>query len=316
MGQSDGSYILTKPNAGAGVQITYTNGVMTIGASGAGSGIFNGGRLTLTSNTPVADASAQGTLYWTPYLHGIISLWDGSKYTNLIPGQKSLSLTVTSGSVYDVFGYLSSGTLALEILVWTNTTTRATGLTVDSSGVTHKTGDQTRRWLGTLYASGTNQCTDNTSIRGLFNASNRVTRALLAKDTQNTWTYTLTDYREARGQSTNGVSRFSFVLGDTTCLRGMGLHSADTTVANTAISAIGLDSSTAQATDCINSNMSLPAGSAVSGNLVSFYTGNPGIGLHDLRLLEAVGVATGTTNWYGDAGLTNLQTGLHGVLEC
>lgn len=275
--------------------------------------ICNGGRLTLTSGSPVADASAQGTLYWTPFKHGVISLWDGSQYVNILPGEKSLSLTLTSGSVHDVFGYISSSTLALETLVWTNTTTRATGLTVDASGVTHKTGDQTRRWLGTLYASGTNQVTDDATIRGLSNADNRVERVMRAKDTQNSWTYTSTTVREARNQSTNGVSRFTFVVGDAgSAVTGYGLHSADSDVANTAASGIGLDASNAMATDCINSFMTLGASSSTSGNLVSFYNGYPGIGAHSLRLLEVVGAASGTTTWYGDAGSSVLQTGLHG----
>lgn len=38
MGASDGSYILTKPNAGTGVQLSFANGVMTISASAAGVG--------------------------------------------------------------------------------------------------------------------------------------------------------------------------------------------------------------------------------------------------------------------------------------
>ena len=39
MGASDGSYKLTKPNAGTGVQLDFSNGVFTISATGAGTGI-------------------------------------------------------------------------------------------------------------------------------------------------------------------------------------------------------------------------------------------------------------------------------------
>lgn len=277
--------------------------------------ICNGGRLTLTSATPVADAGAQPTLYWTPYKHGVISLWDGSQYVNVLPGEKSLSLTLTSGNVYEVWGYLSGGTLALETLVWTNTTTRATGLTVDSSGVTHKTGDQSRRWLGTLYASGTNQCTDNASIRGLFNADNRVMRQGSATDTTDSWTYTTATIREANGSSTNGVSRCSFLLGNANVLVSAvnvtNCTNSNATNINTA-GAIGLDSSSTQATDC---HFSYVGTSSVVQNVssTSTYSGLPGLGLHDLRRTE-YSAATGTTTWYGDAAGA-IRTGLKTWIE-
>ena len=38
--------------------------------------------------------------------------------------------TLTSGKPYDVFGYISGGALALELLAWTNDTTRATAVTL------------------------------------------------------------------------------------------------------------------------------------------------------------------------------------------
>lgn len=41
MGASDNSYILTKPNAGAGVQLDFANGIFTISATGAGSSGYN-----------------------------------------------------------------------------------------------------------------------------------------------------------------------------------------------------------------------------------------------------------------------------------
>lgn len=277
---------------------------------------FNGGRLTLTTASPVADAAAQGTIYWTPYKHGVISLWDGAQYVNVIPGEKSLSLTATSGSVYDVFGYLSGGTLALESLVWTNTTTRATGLTVDSSGVTHKTGDQTRRHLGTFYASGTNQCTDNSGIRGLWNQDNRVVRVLASKDTTNSWTYTTAAFREINAGTTPGISRVNVVSGDSAT--SVSLHSLSVVSNSNATvvivtAAIGLDSTTARATDSINDNA---AASTTTGamSIQAIYSGIPGVGLHVLSQLE-FSAATGTTTWYGDTGLALIQTGMNGTVE-
>lgn len=284
------------------------------GFSSTSSKIQNGGRLTLTTAAPVADAAAQGTLYWTPHKHGYISLWDGAQYVDVLPGEISKSVTATSGSAYEVWGYLNGGTLDLEFLVWTNTTTRATGLTRDAYGVLHKTGDQTRRWLGCFYASGTNQITDNVGLRGLFNAENKEDRAIGCADTTNSWNYN-GSYREVNAGSTNGVSRIAIMCGDAmvapnvTAVAGVWRN----TGAADALLAIGLDSSTAKASDCVNGYGSAFASSFGPLSLGASFAGTLGLGLHTLRMLESAGSAT--TTWYGDNGGTSIQSGMRGTVR-
>lgn len=174
-----------------------------------------GGRLTGTANTPVttADVTAIGTLRYTPYLHNCAWLKRTNWELHTI-SEVTLSLSLTSGSVYDVFLYSNSGTPTLETLVWTNTTTRATAIAQDSTtNLWIKSGDPTRLYVGTIYATASNQTEDSASRRMIFNAYNRVPRRLFAKDTTDTWTYASTTKRAANGNTTPGTGRTDFVIG-------------------------------------------------------------------------------------------------------
>src|SRR6185436_20000788 len=102
----------------------------------------------------------------------LIVLWDGTRWLVKQFAEFSLALTATAGSVYDVFGYLSSGTPTLETLVWTNATTRATAVTLQD-GRYCKSGDKTRLYLGTFEALTTNGAADTTAGRRLWNMYNR-----------------------------------------------------------------------------------------------------------------------------------------------
>ena len=81
-------------------------------------GFLPGGRLTLESGVPVSttDQTAKTSVYYTPYLHNLISLWDGTNWVPTEFSETTLALgTLTSGLPYDVFGYLSAGALVLVV---------------------------------------------------------------------------------------------------------------------------------------------------------------------------------------------------------
>lgn len=146
--------------------------------------VIPGGRLTLTSATPVttSDVTAASTLYYTPHVHDTVPLWDGARWVPTTFTETSLALSgLTSGKPYDVFGYLSSGSLALELLVWTNDTTRATAVTLQD-GRLCKSGDKTRLWIGSIYTTGTTTTEDSDTKRYVFNAYNRAFRRLYKTD--------------------------------------------------------------------------------------------------------------------------------------
>ena len=260
---------------------------------------INGGRLSLVSGSPIADASAQGTLYWVPYKSSYIALYNGVRWLAINAGEKSLALTLTSGSVYDVFGYLSSGTLALETLVWTNTTTRATALTTQD-GCYVKSGDATRRYLGTIYASGTNQCTDSTSTRGLWNVDNQVVRTAQASDSTSSWTYTSQTIRARNNNTTLGTGAFIVVTG--LAVNTLRVYTGSAGVYNSGSSEgghifIGVDS-TSVSSATMSTFSTAPAGSPASMGYAE-YNAIPAIGAHTYQALECSGRTTGTTNWVG-----------------
>src|SRR5581483_7266817 len=120
--------------------------------------------------TPCQNGIAGSTI--TTSGNGLLSLYDGAKWNLYTSTELSLSLTLTSGSVYDVFVYDNSG-LTLETVVWTNTTTRATALDLQD-GILCKHGALTHRYVGTIYASGTNVIEDSLAKRYLVNYYNRV----------------------------------------------------------------------------------------------------------------------------------------------
>lgn len=80
-----------------------------------------GGRLTLTSNTPImtADALSQTTIYYTPYIGAYIPLYDGQTFLPYEFAQLSQTTTdttkspaaVVSEACYDMFVWNDAGTL-------------------------------------------------------------------------------------------------------------------------------------------------------------------------------------------------------------
>lgn len=140
------------------------------------------GRLTTESGVPLStsDRTAQGTIYYAPYVGTRIALYDGTGWKLHTFTERSLALSsLTSGKNYDVFLYDNSGTLTLELsAAWTNDTTRADALGTQD-GVTVKSGTPTRRWLGTIRTTGTASTEDSLTKRFVWNWQNREPRKLL-----------------------------------------------------------------------------------------------------------------------------------------
>ena len=144
---------------------------------------FAGGRLTLESGVAISttDQSAKTTLYYTPYIHSSIGLYDttNSVWVPYNFTQRSLALgTLSSGYNYDVFIYSNAGTLTLAASVWTSNTVRATAISLQD-GVYVKTSDKSYRYLGTFRTTATTTTEDSEAKRFLYNCSNQVRRSML-----------------------------------------------------------------------------------------------------------------------------------------
>lgn len=143
------------------------------------------GRLTLESGIPVSTSNqtAKTTLYYTPYKGDCIALFDGTQWSIVKFSEISIAIPNTSNQMYDVFCYNNAGTATLELLAWTNDTTRATAIT-RQNGVLCKDGALTRRYLGSIRTTGTSgKCEDSAAVRFVWNYYNRITRYASKVDT-------------------------------------------------------------------------------------------------------------------------------------
>ena len=142
-----------------------------------------GGRLTLESGVAISstDQTAKPTLYYTPYSHSSIGLYDttNSVWTPYNFTQTSLALgTLSSGVNYDTFMYSNSGTLTLAASSWASNTARTTAISLQD-GVYVKTSDKSYRYLGTFRTTTTTTTEDSEAKRFVYNANNQVPRSML-----------------------------------------------------------------------------------------------------------------------------------------
>lgn len=273
-----------------------------------------GGRLTLTSGVPVTTSDVTGatTIYYTPYVHDTIVLWDGIRWRPVTFAEVSHALgTMTANTNYDVFGYLSSGALALEKLAWTNDTTRATAVTIQD-GRYCKSGDKTRLYLGTIRSTSTTTTEDSAGgvtsqvggKRFVWNMYNRVKRGARVIDTTNIWAYTSPTIRQANNAAGNQVE---FVVGATADVCSATILGVAFLNANNSFAAkvgVGLDSKTAFSGlvqgGYSTAQLYAPVSARFSGSLAPGY--------HYFAWLESG--ADGTCSFLGDNGSDGQQTGL------
>lgn len=185
-----------------------------------------GGRLTLESGVPVSttDQTAKTNIYYTPYIHNIIVLWNGTYWQPIEFTEYTFAIGtgLTANLPYDLFAYLNNGALAIEKLAWTSATTRATNVTLQD-GRYCKSGDKTRLLLGTFSPYSTTQVADTLLDRGVGNLYNSVLKSLKYSAGSSPHTYTA-DSTPREYNNTSGVAvvklTIPFVrnfIGTTTC---------------------------------------------------------------------------------------------------
>lgn len=277
-------------------------------------------RLSGVTVTPVmtADSTSLSTLFLCQYKGNHISLFDGVNWQDAAPAAE-VSLAVTGRTTdlpFDVFGFLSAGAVTLEFLNWTNATTRATAL-VRLDGVLVKSGDSTRRWLGSVRARSATtfhwvRAGDDLPCKlDLFNADNRVDMNVTLRALTNTWTYTLATWRQAQASANyqvdimNGIQEESFEA-------SLMVSSRNSTISIAREVGIGFDSTTAF-TGTTGETTNEVASITCHG--VARIAHQPTIGRHFYAWLE-ISTATGTCTWVGDDGALRIQSGLTGMWTC
>jgi len=296
----------------AGINANLTGQVISVGnATTIAIASINDFRLTLSTGIPVttSDVTGAATLYCTPYKGSNISLYDGSLWHVRSSAEFSIALgTLSSGKPYDVFCYDNSGTPTLELLAWTNDTTRATALTYQD-GILSKTGALTRRYLGTFYTTATTTTEDSASRRYLFNYYNRSHRSLYATDPTSSWNYTTLTIRAANANTTYGQGRVGIMTGvsEDAAIVTHTAVSNNGTAGTGQYSGIGINSTTV-----INGIQAINTDQAIV-MATSFYNSILPLGANYLQALEA-SQAIGTTTWYGASGISSAPiSGISGV---
>lgn len=307
------------------------------------SGLLNvmvtpGGRITLSSATPVmtSDVSNSTSIYYTPYVHDKIQIYDGTNWTvttfteltNTTTDNTKNPAAVGANSNYDLFVWNDSGTLRLgRGPAWTSDTARGTGagttelervngIWMNKIAITNGPAAQRGTYVGTVRSDGSS--TIDWELGGVgangvpaflyvWNQYNRVSIAARVADSTDSWNYTTNTFRPYNNSTGN---RISFVCGaaeDSASAYAFALAGNSTAVG--LITAVGVDSTSAFS----GFPGRIISTSAASG-ILGIYTGIPGLGHHYLQHLEYSGTG-GTTTWYGDSGSpTVLQAGMSATL--
>ncbi len=281
--------------------------------------ITNGFRLTGVSATPImtADSTTLNTIFLTPFRGSQIALYNGTSWDLFSSAEVSLAVTGrTTDLPFDVFAFNSSGVVTLEFLDWSTATARATNLVLQD-GVWCKTGDLTRRYLGSCRARSATTFhwvragVDLPAKLDLFNAVNRVATSFSLIASTNTWNYTVATWRQAQG-STNYQIDVMVGLQEESFVADLQVTSRNSTISIARSVGIGFDSTTAftgvtstTTNTVINQNADQQASIA---NL-------PAIGRHFYAWIE-ISVATGTNTFVGDDGALNIQSGMIGIWTC
>lgn len=319
-----GNYKFVLQNASAVVQWTVDNFPPSGGgSSGSNAGAQDqdpGGRLTLTAGVPVttSDVTGAATVYYAPYKHDQVPLFDGTAWALYSIGSgisQALSdntkspAAAAATTVYDLFVWNDSGTIRLSRgFAWTSQTARGTGVGtaelttqngkyVNKQLITNGPAALTGLYVGTVYVSSLTQVNDSNALRNVWNNYNRIPRTMLVLMGGGNYPYATGSYRQANGSTSN---QLAMVIGlDEDEVTASVIHSAFTTSgAGTVATAIGLDSATTPAGACSTSPVAITTASSPEA-LYAQYSGHPGIGSHFLAWLEygAANVQfTGTTS--------------------
>lgn len=229
-------------------------------------------------------------------------------------GTNSLTFKIPASKVVDIFATWTGS--AVELVfgpLWTNTTTRATAI-AQQNGVWTQTGTPTRRLVGTVATTATAGQTQvvfggvNSAGSILIdNAQNWVAVCLSCADSTDSWTYTLTQWRQKNAAAVNQISVIVSVPGRAISLAAVDLGS--NAAGNGINTAISQDSTSSPLAGCL---FGFNAG-ATNQQLVAIASSKPAVGYHYFAQLES-STAASTTTWYGDAGAATIfQTGMRAV---
>lgn len=286
----------------------------TVAAAEAGTGKVN---LTASITSVIIPSGVSGTnLYLTPGDEGNgIDVYDAGEWTRVSTSEVTKALgTLTADTNYDVFTYLDTGAVVMELVAWTSDLVRATSLARDS-GRWVKSGS-TRLYVGTIRTNSTTTAIDDYGgiavqtggKRWIWNAFNKVQCAMFCHDT-GTWSYSTETWRASNNNALNSVS-FVNGLNETleaevsATVQGSGGSQAGA-------SGVGFDSTTFPA----NGFRSTVGVSNVVVQTIALSKLRATPGFHTVYGLE-IGNGTATLTWFGGGTFNSrLRAGVQACLQ-
>ena len=273
---------------------------------------ISGFRLSLETGVSVSatDQTNKSTLYLVPHRHKNILLKVSGVWKLVSTAEISLALSgLTSGKNYDVFAYWTGSAVALELsAAWTNDSTRATALaSATTYGVTVKSGDESRTWLGTFRSTSTSATELSAANIFLWNAYNQVDLPLATIEATN-YGYATATWRSANASTTAGVGRTQFVCG----IAGALVHcqynsSISPATSGGSIGRVGLNLNSTSATPTNIGTAYNANGAAVAVNIPANLVARAALGFNFIQNMEYADV-TGTVTFNSVSG-TSYQTG-------
>lgn len=285
--------------AGSNISISSSSGVYTINSTGGGSPILseatlsNNGRLTLVSGNPIGSGNTvSSTLYYSPYLGNMISLynvstssWDTYTFNEILLSLSGMIIDTN----YDIFLFDNAGTLTLENIAWTNNSTRSINL-IYQNGILVRSDNLSKRYLGSIRSTSSTTTEDSETRRLVFNINNPIEKILIASD-NTTHTYTSGTIRPYRGLTNIGVTRVELLCGMITSPIKVVCDSTFTTETGASSVGVGQNTTTANNTSAINIT-TVSSGPALifSNNSIDILYSS--LGYNYLQLLQSGGNIT------------------------
>jgi hypothetical protein len=201
-----------------------------------------GGRLTLSSGVPVMASTVSGatTIYYTPYQHRVVPIYDGTRFWPTdIGGELSQATSdttkspaaVANNSNYDLFVWNDAGTIrCTRGPAWSSSTARGTGagttelervagILVNKIAITNGPAAQRGTYVGSVRSNGSAQINfiyggsasgGTAGVLGVFNYYNRIALCTSVIDSGASYTTTTGSIRQARASAGNQIS---FLIG-------------------------------------------------------------------------------------------------------
>ena len=318
-----GTPFITAPSGNVVTVTTGSNGQIILSGSGGSSGgsgvsaldslvyagLF-GHRLSLVlSNSVVTSSVTSGsTLYLNRHTSDLMGLHNGSLWLPVTASVVSMSLSaLTNNTNYDVFVRRDPSTfvVSMDMAAWTGNARPALG---SQDGVYIKSGDSTRRYVGTIRTQATNSTADSVKKRFVWNFYNTVPRHLEVADPTDSWVYDTLAFRVANGRTSNS---YELVCGMPTLVRSR--------VSTIVFSAnLGLICSVGIGVDSTSVNSARYFGALTNANVLTpcsaDYFDYVSQGYHQIYWLECSG--GGDVTFYGDVAFPDFfRYGMFGEFD-